>query len=98
MLIISNTKDVIPTDVYVMSQRIKPWCYFFQLTDNANEAQTSSKTKPLFSSNSTPFSSMFNDDLDDELEDDLIEEEDDAEMIRASSLFAKEVDGMCSLF
>ena len=41
---------------------------------------------------------MFNDDMDDELEDDLIEEEDDAEMIRASSLFAKEVDGMCSLF
>ena len=41
---------------------------------------------------------MFNNDLDDELEDDLIEEEDDdAEMIRASSLFAKEVDGMCSL-
>lgn len=79
-----------------MSQRIKHWCYFLlQLSDNTNEVQSSSKTKPLFSSKPTPFSSMFSDDLDEELEDDLIEEEDDdAEMIRASSLFAKEVDGM----
>lgn len=83
-----------------MSQRIKHWCYFLlQLSDNTNEVQSSSKTKPLFSSKPTPFSSMFNDDLDEELEDDLIEEEDDdAEMIRASSLFAKEVDGMYCLF